>query len=106
MKYGGGITVRKLAAEYMLSSDEVFPYRNCKVRVWHDVSDGLYYSFGNIMIRDTDSSPDSICGIGKSESDSLDDFIANFLELTAQYEKKFERRLGEQDYVYSDPQDF
>ncbi|MBQ7939912.1 MAG: hypothetical protein IJ281_06015 [Clostridia bacterium] len=106
LKYSDKIAIRKLINEYNLISTEVFPYTHCKVKIWQDMTDGMYYAYGNIFIHDAENSYDSICGIGQNENDALDDYIYNFLNLILSHEEKLGRKLNDADYGYCDPHDF
>ena len=105
--YGKGISVEKLVAEYNLCSMQIFPYTHCKARVWFRC-DNDYIATSNIGIIDrTDGyTEDYICGCGNTIEKALDDLISNIIELIIQYEKKLGRKLTDEDYCYSDPQDF
>ena len=106
LKYGDKITIRKLISEYNLISTEVFPYTHCKVKIWRDINDDMYYAYGNVFILNSYTPYDNICGIGQTENTALEDYIFNFLNLVASYEKKLNRKLDDDDYGYCDPHDF
>ena len=106
LKYSDKISIEKLIGEYNLMSTEVFPYTHCKVRIWHNLRNNLYYAHGNISIRESDGSYDGTCGIGKNEEDALDNYLFNFLNLVLSYEEKLGRKLDDEDYGYCDPHDF
>ena len=106
LKYGDKISIKRLVNEYRLFSQEVFPYTSCKVRVWYDGEDGMYYAYGNIFLHDAVDAYDNICGIGKDENAALEDYLFNFLNLVAAHEGKLGRKLGDDDYGYCDPHEF
>lgn len=106
LKYSDKIAIRKLINEYNLFSTEIFPYTHCKVRIWYDINDDMYYAYGNIFIHDSENPYDNTCGIGQNENDALDDYIFNFLNLIISYEEKLGRKLDDNDYGYCDPHDF
>lgn len=106
MPYGESIVVSKLVAEYNLFSTKVFPYTHCKVRIWKESFEN-YIALTNIRIKDRENNTvDGISGIGGNETDALNDLIKNLLSLILQYEKKWNRKLVDEDYEYSDPDDF
>lgn len=105
MKYGDSITVGKLIAEFRLKSLHIFPYTKCKLRIWEE--SGSFYGYLNIAIRDhTNSTIDGVAGFGSTAEKAFNGTIRANIELILQYEEKLGRPLTDEDYEYSDPQDF
>ena len=90
----GKISIKRLVNEYRLFSQEVFPYTSCKVRVWYDGEDGMYYAYGNIFLHDAVDAYDNICGIGKDENAALDDYLFNFFESCSPTRRKTGEKIG------------
>ncbi len=105
--YGKTISIRKLVAEYDLMSMRIFPWTHCKARVWQE-EDGNYIAYSNVGIIDRRNGymEDRVCGWGEDIETALDDLISNNIELICYWEEKLERKLTDEDYCYSDPQDF
>lgn len=104
--YKENIVVSKLVAEYNLESMKVFPYTHCKVRVWQ--KSGEYVAYSNIGIIDkmNGNTEDRVCGFGSTIELALDDLINRTIELICYYENEWGRKLNDEDYCYSDPDDF
>ena len=81
------IGVRKLVGEYVLESTQVFPYTQCKIRVWFDIGRQYYLACSNIGVRDViNNTVDRECGIGKTEEEALNDQIKCLLSMIESYE--------------------
>ena len=103
--YGKQIFISRLIAEYNLFSTVIFPYTHCKLRVWQRDDDFL--AITNIAIRDVENNTvDGTCGLGDTAMEAFNDCVANVLELIEFYENKWGRKLDDEDYEYSDPDDF
>lgn len=103
------MTIDKVVAEYRLKATHVFPYGVCKVRVRLSFGETQYFAMPNIGVIDRTNgwyTEDGTVGFGNTIEEALDDLLTNFIELIYQYEKKFGRKLTNEDYCYSDSDDF
>ena len=106
LKFDRPISIEKLVAEFRLGSTQIFPYTQCKIRIW-ERKDGTFVGNSNILIKNyADNTLDSTAGLGNTIDETLNDTITATLQLIKDYEQKYGRKLTDEDYGYSASDDF
>lgn len=106
LQFDQTISIEKLVAEFRLGSTQIFPYTQCKIRIW-ERKDGTFVGNSNISIKNYDDNAlDSVAGLGNTIDETLNDTILVTLQLIRDYERKYGRKLTDEDYSYSDSDDF
>lgn len=93
--------IERVVAEFVVWSIGVFPSAKVKVKIV-EYPQGYYMGTPNLAAKSRrDGSPDWIGGTGKSIAEALEKTIENLLASIAE-----NNAVSEDDFEWSDPQDF